>query len=206
MINLAEWINPEYLDPVRQKKHKDLFVDSKPFSHLELPRFFNEKKVRAVLSAVEEEPMFLKDSDLFTFLQSNDFVSSSNKTVLEFREIMMSGEFTAVLCAFTGSRCESGRIDMSASVYANTHYLLCHDDRLEKRKLAYLVYLSDLNEGDGGELALYSSKNGKPTRIEKCIRPTFNSLVIFSVSTTSFHMVKEVTRDIERIAIGGWFY
>ena len=38
-------------------------------------------------------------------------------------------------------------------------YLLCHDDQLEGRRFAYILYLTpDWEESDGGSLQLFNSK------------------------------------------------
>ena len=95
---------------------------------------------------------------------------------------------------------------MSASLYLKTHYLLPHDDRLERRRIAYLYYLSTLAKKDGGALALYDSKNKKPTEIVKKIVPQFNTFAFFEVSGRSFHEVEEIVSDKQRIAISGWFH
>ena len=41
---------------------------------------------------------------------------------------------------------------MSSAIYSDAHYLLCHDDELEGRRIAYIIYLTpeDWTEADGG--------------------------------------------------------
>ena len=72
---------------------------------------------------------------------------------------------------------------MAGTLYVDTDYLLCHDDQLEGRKIAYLFYLSDMKETDGGSLNLFASKNRVPTTIERKIIPKFN--------TFSFQLIKD---------------
>jgi Rps23 Pro-64 3,4-dihydroxylase Tpa1-like proline 4-hydroxylase len=49
---------------------------------------------------------------------------------------------------------------MSAAVYERGDVLLCHDDQLEGRRLAYVIYLVDRDwqKEDGGTLDLYESE------------------------------------------------
>ena len=91
-------------------------------------------------------------------------------------------------------------------MYSDTCYLLCHDDDLEGRKIAFTLYLSNLTQPEGGSLCLFSSKNKFPERIIKKLEPKLNSLVIFEVSKTSFHEVEEVIAKKQRIALGGWLH
>ena len=82
-------------------------------------------------------------------------------------------------------------------------YLLFHDDVVEGRKIAYITYLSDLSEADGGALRLYNIK--KPLRPIKKIYPRVNSFACFNVSEKSLHDVEEVKSKKQRLTIGGWF-
>jgi len=97
-------------------------------------------------------------------------------------------------------------IDISATLYEDTDFLLCHDDQLEGRKIAYFYYLSSLKKKEGGRLNLLAVDQGKPTAIATSIIPTFNTFACFLVSERSFHEVEEVIRDTQRIAISGWFH
>jgi prolyl 3-hydroxylase /prolyl 3,4-dihydroxylase len=70
--------------------------------------------------------------------------------------------------------------------------LLCHDDELEGRRIAYILYLvdEDWTSADGGNLDLYSVDERKqPDRIVTSLLPVWNSLAFFAVSPTSFHQV-----------------
>jgi len=78
---------------------------------------------------------------------------------------------------------------------------LPHDDRLEGRKIAYVLYLSDLREEDGGSLDMYEDM-----KIVKSIIPKFGDLLLFEVSEKSFHQVAEVLTDANRLTIAGWFH
>ena len=90
---------------------------------------------------------------------------------------------------------------MSASRYEDTDFLLCHDDQLEKRALAFILYLTTLQKDQGGALCFYDQKE----RLVKRVIPQANTLVIFQVSERSLHAVEEVIKA-ERLAIGGWYH
>ena len=124
----------------------------------------------------------------------------------EFRSFLFSPEFVSYLSTLTGIALQPKKIDMSGTIYQDTDYLLCHDDQLESRKVAYIIYLSDLTPEEGGQLVFYNQKNGKPTTVAKSIIPRFNTFAFFLVSPQSFHTVEEVVGDTQRIALTGWFY
>jgi len=47
----------------------------------------------------------------------------------------------------------------------------------------------DWTAEDGGALDLFSSENGKPSKVAKSICPSFNAFAFFEVSPASFHQV-----------------
>jgi len=94
---------------------------------------------------------------------------------------------------------------MSGSRYDSTDFLLPHDDHLDNRKVAYILYLSkDFTKKDGGAFNLYNSSKNTPTTLAKSIPPQFNSLLLFEVSKKSFHEVSENLSKKSRYALGGW--
>ncbi len=187
---LSDWINPHYLDGNNE-------VITKPFPHSIFPDFFIEEKILAVLKALTEEKFFIKEADLFKFRQTHDFVNTKNNVLKEFYDFISSKEFITFISNVSQKKLSS-HIDMFGTVYEDTDFLLCHDDKLEGRTLAYFVYLSNLQNGQGGELSLFGSDTKK-------IRPSFNTFAFFEVSGKSFHQVEEVI-NAQRIAITGWFH
>ena len=96
---------------------------------------------------------------------------------------------------------------MAGTLYESGDFLLCHDDKLEGRKIAYVFYLTEnFKEKDGGSFVLFNSANGKPGEVAQKHLPLFNHLLLFSVSRKSFHEVEENLSDKKRYAIGGWLY
>lgn len=199
------WVNPKYFGLKSIIRFKKRFISSKPFNYLELNNFLDENKATAVLNALSKEKFREKESDLFKFRQTNDLAGTNQRILQEFRDFLYSTEFISLMEHLTGFKLKN-TVDMAGTLYQDTDYLLCHDDQLEGRRIAYLFYLSDMKESDGGSLNLFASKNKITTKIEKKIIPKFNTFAFFEVSPASFHEVAEVVVKKQRIAIGGWFY
>lgn len=88
--------------------------------------------------------------------------------------------------------CISLSILFHAQFYYCIDVLLCHDDELEGRRIAYILYLvdEDWSESDGGSLDLFSIDNrGRPDHIIEKILPAWNSFAFFEVTPISFHQV-----------------
>ncbi|MBI5066534.1 2OG-Fe(II) oxygenase [Candidatus Woesearchaeota archaeon] len=200
---LKEFIDPEYLQPEKFKKE---FLNNKPFPYLELKCFLKENRAIELLKALSQEKFFNKEADLFKFSQTNDLGKTQNKVIKEFVQFLYSKEFIDFMQKLTGFKFKN-KADIAGTLYQNTDYLLCHDDELEGRKIAYLFYLTNMEEKKGGSLNLLESGvDGNPSGILKKIVPKFCTLAFFEVSPISFHEVEEVIVDEQRIAIGGWFY
>lgn len=205
-ISLRDWINPRYLPTLSLQKLYASFSSNKPFPHLVLPSLFLPEKLERVTKALQRENFHLKDADLFTFYQTDDLKGTTNKILLEFRDLLSSSEFIQFMSSITGIRLIPRKIDLAGTLYTLTHHLLPHDDDLENRKVAFMLYLTTLQKKDGGALGLYASENRKATTIVKRIQPQANTFVFFTVSKSSFHEVEEVLSNQKRVALSGWFY
>lgn len=179
------------------EKLKKEFKKAKPFPHLVLKNLF--KDIEIVKEALLNEPFAEQNSDLFQFQQTDDISKSKNLILREFHKRFSSKEFLKLISEITGKKLNS--IDMSGFIYDDTDYLLPHDDRLEGRKIAYIVQLSTLKASDGGRLQFFKDK-----KIVKSIVPQENTLVIFEVSDKSLHQVEEVKTNAKRISFAGWFH
>src|SRR3989344_948087 len=205
-FSLKEFIQEKYLEGRERDKIAKMFRKDKPFPHFVLKDFFLREKIIELLKGLSKEKLYEKESDLFKFMQSNDLNFSSCKEIKEFRDFLISNDFISYLSDITGFKLKKGKIDLFGSVYQDTDYLLCHDDKLEGRKIAFNVYLSNFKENEGGSLNLFASNDGKPLKIEKEIISRFNTFAIFEVSEKSFHEVSEVVVNKQRIALSGWYY
>ncbi|CAG2060033.1 unnamed protein product [Timema podura] len=158
-------------------------------------------------SLVEMVPMPPHETDLFKFCQSSALASAGKDTpvsaLVQFLERVLRGLVEEV----TGLTLD-GAVTSTMSLYGYTDYLLCHDDRQNNRKIAFIWYLTEnWREEYGGHLDLFDSKGGYPTEIVRSILPEENSLVFFEVCDRSFHQVSEVlTRSKPRLSVNGWFH
>ncbi len=182
------------------------FSKSKPFRYVLIKNFLPSNFSELILKSLQKEEFKLKESDLFRFKQTDDLKFSRNKTLNSFYTMFSSKEFLGFISDITGKKL-SGKIDVAGTLYGNTDYLLPHDDRLEKRKIAYVYYLTkNFSKRDGGELVFYNRVKNDPTKIVKRFIPMWNSIILFEVSQRSFHAVKEVLTKKKRYAIAGWFH
>ena len=201
MIN--GWINSKYLNKKEINKIRNIFLKSNPHPNLNLPDFFNKNKLIKLRNEVIKEKYEVVDKDLFTLSHTKDLISSDNPIIKEFYQLLSSKEFISLMEKLTGEKL-SNKIDMQSHSMAQGNYLLFHDDVVEGRKIAYILYLTDLNSNDGGRLQLYDVKN--PVKPVKQIVPKFNSFAFFKVSNKSLHDVEEIKSNKQRLTIGGWFY
>ena len=103
-----------------------------------------------------------------------------------------------------------GHVDISGQRYQRGDFLLCHDDRLERRRIALILYLVP-EEGElrGGRLwAMRADEEGRPTcENPETIVPKWNTLAFFEVTRASFHQVEQVlSEDIFRYSLTCWFH
>ena len=196
----------------REEKIEELrkrFFDGKPYRYLVIENFLDYEIAKRVLSALKKEKFEHKESDLFSLSQTMDFVDVKSNVLREFYELMSCEELGRWLEKIIGIKLKIGKIDMSGSLYESCDYLLCHDDLVGERKIAFVFYLSSLEKGEGGEFVTYESADDVYVRRvgkeAKKVIPKFNSILIFEVSEKSFHSVEEVLKG-KRYAIGGWWY
>ncbi|RMG42233.1 MAG: hypothetical protein D6732_01480 [Methanobacteriota archaeon] len=203
---LDEFVNKEYLNEgAMQKLHED-FKEASPFKHLEIDNFFHENILLEVIDALQDEHFERKDSDLFQFLQTDDLENSNSKFLRDFKKFLMSEDFMIWMETVSGLRLKRNKVDLTANLYSDTDYLLCHDDQIPGRKIAFIIYLSDLEQKEGGTLNFFDCVGDRPARIVKSIRPEFNKFVFFEVTPHSFHEVDEVVGETFRATLTGWFH
>ncbi|MBI1970444.1 2OG-Fe(II) oxygenase [Candidatus Woesearchaeota archaeon] len=205
MDQILTWINPSYLQ--KQKELQRSFFSAKPFSHLVLPSFLLEERAELLREAVLRQQWHDKNTDLFQFKQTDDLCSSADPFLQEYLSFFSSPAFLSFIKQITGIS-PLVSIDASGQQYTSGDYLLSHDDRLEGRKVAYVMNLTKgFTDSDGGQLQFFDvDKKGHPSVIAKSSLPAFNTLFLFRVSKKSFHQVSEVVTNKQRLSITGWFY
>lgn len=203
-MKLTDCFNPSYLKDSRRIKKR--FSSATPFEHILLRNFLDKSRAKKLATALLKEKFYEKDTDLFKFSQTDDLKNTKNKVLREFYDFFKSKEFIDFISDISGAKI-SQSIDASGFIYGSTDYLLPHDDVIEGRKLAYILYLSSgFSSRDGGSLDFFATKKKHPVKITKRFYPDFNSLMIFGVSHKSFHQVSEVLSNKKRLTIGGWLH
>ena len=167
---------------------------------------------RQFLQALQAECYKLKfqekSNDLYQFRQSPGLTAQSGEMLARLRARLLH-TLRPWITSVMGIELETETVDMFCAQYSHTHNLLCHDDELEGRRIAFILYLSEESwtEEDGGLLELFTTdKDGNPGVVEQRLVPNTNSLVMFEVSPVSFHAVSEVmSASKTRLSVGGWF-
>ncbi|XP_018410919.1 PREDICTED: prolyl 3-hydroxylase OGFOD1 isoform X2 [Nanorana parkeri] len=185
-----------------------VIVDSVPFQHCVIRSFIENSEF---LDGLKDELLALnfqdKSNDLYKFQQSEDLKSRKEPHISALRKVLFE-HFRQWLSEVTKVDLES-TVDISCAQYNYTDILLCHDDELEGRRFAFILYLvPEWTEEDGGSLDLYSTdEKAQPGHIVKSLIPSWNTLVFFEVSPVSFHQVSEVLSEGKcRLSVSGWFH
>lgn len=182
------------------KNLQEQYAQQKPFPHIILDNFLDEKRFSTFANQLFEQQFHEKYADLFHFYQTSDL-----KTLMPEFFAFVRDELRPFVEELAGLKLSSEKIDTQGAIYADGNYLLCHDDQLDSRAVAFMIYLTDVTAG--GELLLYASKDGEPDA-EKVttVQPKENRFACFTVSKDSFHEVAEVLEDTQRVTLGGWFH
>jgi len=218
---LSLQLNPSFADPAFVKQQHGLFSDAQPFRHIALRDFLSsvddqtttDNELNRVIKAIQsEETFFRKKNDLYDFFQSDDLKLTQASVLQQLRDLIYAPATVQLVQDISGvSGLSCDKIDLTSSVYLDGGYLLCHDDRLESRKIAFILYLvdDDWNAQDGGHLDLFTidpTLQG-PLDVAKSILPQRNTFLFFKVSERSFHQVREIlSANKQRITVGGWFH
>ncbi|XP_077446662.1 prolyl 3-hydroxylase OGFOD1 [Stigmatopora argus] len=188
--------------------HGDLELDCHPFPHCIIKNFIRSENF---LENVQKELLALnfhvKSNDLYKFQQSVGLRKRTEPHIAGVRSALFT-QFRPWLEEVLNVKLEP-HVDISCSKYEYTDVLLCHDDELEGRHVAFILYLvPPWLSSDGGFLDLYQTDaHVQPQSIVKSIVPSWNTLVIFEVSPVSYHQVSEVlSREKCRLSLSGWFH
>uniref|UniRef100_A0A8C8FJR3 Prolyl 4-hydroxylase alpha subunit domain-containing protein n=1 Tax=Oncorhynchus tshawytscha TaxID=74940 RepID=A0A8C8FJR3_ONCTS len=184
------------------KKLWDLELDCHPFPHLLIRNFiqsdsFTENLQRELLDLNFHE----KSNDLYKFNQSDDLKKRKEPHITGLRAALF-GLFRSWLGEVLGIELEP-IVDVSCAKYQYTDVLLCHDDELEGRRVAFILYLvPPWESSDGGTLDLFST-DGKYWSVGVCS----SSAIYGWLSLCVFVQVAEVlSEDKCRLSLSGWFH
>ncbi|XP_044007764.1 prolyl 3-hydroxylase OGFOD1 [Aphidius gifuensis] len=196
------WINSTSI------QSNDLELIAEPFRVCKISNFIKSQdfmeELKNELSDIKSRR---KSIDLYQFEQTCDLATIDTENIEQLRQTLLY-DFKVWLENNTNITLNS-TLSMSSSCYSDTDYLLCHDDNLVDRKIAFVLYLSqNWSIEDGGTLDLFDTDEfGMPRNVVKSILPEYNSLVFFEVTDNSYHQVAEVTSsEKSRWSINGWFH
>ena len=208
-LELSFWISPTIISHI--KTYSNTYSNNSPFPHISLSNFLLKHRAQEIKTALENIEFQEYDTDLYHFFKSKDFkhIKHLPSILQQFHEFIFSKTATTFFMQLTNETLQHKVGDLHSILLEHTHYLLCHDDKVDSRKIAFILNLSEhFTSKTGGNLQLYSSNSNKePTTIKTSILPKFNQLNIFTVSDTSFHDISEIVEENKsRISISGWYY
>lgn len=178
-----------------------------------LPNFLDEASAKSLREMLQSLPFKHKAMDLFDFHQSPDlksFLNQPENPITKLCSEIFSPRFTGAIAKVIGKPLGT-EIDFAAQCYKQSQYLLCHDDRLESRRVAFVLYLVDPAwdaAKDGGQIELFRTNyRGEPApKDSQRFTPAWNTLVFFEVSMWSHHQVCEVLGNLPRFSYAGWLH
>ncbi|VDN05176.1 unnamed protein product [Thelazia callipaeda] len=207
-------INPVYQNPHYAALFKETLLGqsqfSDPFPYFSLPNFLtNQQFVTNLRQELEQVQYNRRENDLFSLYQTDDlknFDRDKFPLLTRFRELFCTDVLQWLRNISSVNLTDD--VAITSSKYCYTDLLLPHDDRCEKRKFAFIFYLTpNWKETDGGQLVLFNSNDkSNPTSVGRIVTPAENMLTIFEVSPRSWHMVTEVRCQQERLSLHGWFH
>lgn len=202
---LKDWLSESTI--LNLEKFRDEFESAKPFSYISIDNFLNVDKFTELKKACLLEDFYVEDHDLYHFFRTVDYKTSKVPIIVEFREFLKSVEFREFFEKLVCMDLDSKKMDLHSLRLESGDYLLCHDDDVQNRAIAFILNFSEFEDCDGGKLELFESENGKPTKICKSIVPKANRFNMFKVTPgKSFHQIEEVLSEKQRNSISGWYY
>jgi hypothetical protein len=210
-------IGPLLLQPDDIPTLRSEFASAQPFPHVHLacpfsPALLDGAAAELLASLSSWTP---RGNDLYRFTQSPSLVEFSTPSVSALAAFIYAPAFRALVEGVTGVTGLIDKPDASAALYRHGDRLLCHDDDLATRRVAFVLYLTpgDWGAADGGALELFSVDGaGRPAAVAAALLPARHSMVLFEVTPVSFHQVAEVLREegggegVGRLSISGWFH
>ncbi|KAK3091622.1 hypothetical protein FSP39_021333 [Pinctada imbricata] len=196
--------------PVPIGTSTNIQLTQNPFCHCVIPNIIKDQDF---VDRLQEEILDLtfseKNNDLYKFHQSLEDLKVIESPLISRLRSFIYKDLLKWIQEVTGIELNNN-VDMSCASYRYTDILLCHDDELDDRRVAFIYYLvpKSWREEDGGSLDLFCvDSKGEPREIVKSIHPKRNTFVFFEVGPTSFHQVSEIlTEDKTRLSVSGWFH
>jgi Rps23 Pro-64 3,4-dihydroxylase Tpa1-like proline 4-hydroxylase len=207
IIMLKQWLSDSTISNLN--KFNIEFESTVPFSYISIDNFLREDKFIELKKACMSQEFYVEDHDLYHFFRTVDYKNSKDPIIVEFREFLKSKEFISFFELLTSMNLNNKKMDLHSLRLENGDYLLCHDDDVQDRAIAFILNFSEFEDdgSDGGRLEFFESSCGKPTKICKSIVPKANRFNMFKVTSgKSFHQIEEVMSEKQRNSISGWYY
>lgn len=187
-------------------------IISRGYPLVVLRNFLDDQFAKELKETVMSLPFKHKATDLFDFYQSPDlksFLDEQGNPISRVCKEIFSPTFSGTIGKIIGKPLGT-EIDFAAQKYCKGQYLLCHDDRLESRRVAFVLYLVDpaWTPQDGGQFDKFGLDFRGASSLEpvESFTPSWNTLVFFEVSMWSHHQVSEVLGDLPRLSVAGWLH
>ncbi|XP_043477428.1 prolyl 3-hydroxylase OGFOD1 [Leptopilina heterotoma] len=189
-------------------KTDNLEIIPKPFRVCKISNFLkNDELMDEIKSELWNVKTRRNSIDLYQFEQSSDLADVMSKHL---KNLFATFQTDLSTWMKRNTRIElNKKISISSACYSDTDYLLCHDDNMGDRRIAFILYLSkNWEASDGGALELFDTdESGWPRNVVRSLLPEYNSLLFFEVTENSYHQVAEVVSpDKSRWSISGWFH
>jgi len=177
-----------------------------PFPHAIVKNFLDSSTLDLVIDALAGLEYDFKEADLFSYWSSIDLTDIDHPAINILRDDLGDKAWRKeVSRAFNVGQLKN--IDMAAYVYGLGDFLLPHDDQIEGRIIAYSLHLTpEITEEMGGSLDLFEADADGKSKMVDSIIPEYNSLIMFEVSKNSWHQVREILTDIQRLTVTGWYH
>ncbi|MSP63744.1 MAG: 2OG-Fe(II) oxygenase [Myxococcales bacterium] len=179
---------------------------ARPFPHVIVDQLLSDGQMDELRVGMAAEPHWPDRGEL------QDFMASGPHLQCEILRSLLcdlgGAEGLECVAALTGKGLRS--VEMRSYVYLAGGRLLPHADWREGvgRQVAFALYLSHPGACRGGELELFECtvENGEivATASAAIIEHLPGRLVLFDVSPTSLHQVREVMEGY-RLSVAGWF-
>lgn len=228
-INIPSFHIIESISNDFNNKKCSSYVQASPYPLVKVTNFLEQNFFQNVVNCANKIPLTIKKSDLYHFEQSKDLTNllscDSNKDFhflsLLCKELYSEYFIEGFLQPILRKSLSKDKIDMSVQKYKPGHFLLCHDDRLDSRSVALMIYLNvDSWRPDYGGMLLriQSDTRSLPCFSEDYVNkydtisknltlPEKNSAAFFSVNATSYHLVTPLTPiSPNRLSITCWFH
>lgn len=174
-----------------------------------LPSFLTPEAYVRVYSALETEVRYEeKRADLYRFYQTADLKDGGllgSQAIKELHKSLLS--WVPFVEKVIGRPLSRRLLDLSSQRYCKNEYLLGHDDRLDSRRVAFVLYF--LPEAlEGGSLEFYPTDwKQRPLHCGRAQawHPKDNHIAFFEVGKDSHHQVAEVFSG-KRISVAGWLH